>query len=51
MAKNKPFPKKKRLIKAGRRAQRAPIWVIIKTRGKIRTSIKQRSWRRQRIKP
>jgi len=51
MSKNKPAPLKRRLIKASRRARRAPIWVIVKTRGKIRGSVKQRSWRRHRIKP
>jgi len=51
MSRNKPAPLKKRLIRAGRRTRRAPIWVIVKTRGKIRGSVKQRSWRRQRIKP
>jgi large subunit ribosomal protein L39e len=51
MARNKPAPLKRRLTKAARRAKRAPIWVIMKTRGRIRSSAKQRSWRRQRIKP
>lgn len=51
MARNRPTAKKKRLLKAWRRTKRAPVWVIIKTKGKIRTSVKHRSWRTQRIKP
>lgn len=51
MARNKPAPLKRRLTKAGRRTRRAPVWVMTKTRGRIRTHRKQRNWRRQRIKP
>jgi large subunit ribosomal protein L39e len=51
MARNKPAPLKRRLVKAGRRTRRAPVWVMVKTRGRIRTHVKQRHWRRQRIKP
>ncbi|MEM3421910.1 MAG: hypothetical protein QW835_05550 [Candidatus Hadarchaeum sp.] len=51
MARNKRFPVKKRLARAARKTRRAPVWVMSKTKGKIRTSVKRRSWRRSRIKP
>ncbi|KUO41823.1 MAG: 50S ribosomal protein L39 [Hadesarchaea archaeon YNP_N21] len=51
MARNKPAPLKRRLAKAGRHTSRVPIWVIARTKGRIRTHSKRRSWRRQRIKP
>jgi ribosomal protein L39E len=51
MAKHKHPALKKRLARAGRMRRRAPVWVMVKTRGKIRGSVKRRSWRTQRIKP
>ncbi len=51
MARNKPAPLKRRLIKGGRRTSRAPVWVMVKSRGRIRSSRKQRNWRRQKLKP
>ncbi|MEW6221888.1 MAG: 50S ribosomal protein L39e [Candidatus Hadarchaeota archaeon] len=51
MSRNKPAPLKQRLAKAGRHTRRAPVWVMAKTKGRIRTHVKQRSWRRQRAKP
>ena len=51
MAKHKLVPVKKRLGRAGRRTRRAPVWVMSKTKGKIRASVKRRNWRRTKIKP
>jgi ribosomal protein L39E len=51
MAKHKHPALKKRLGRAGRMRRRAPVWVMVKTGGRIRGSIKRRSWRTQRIKP
>jgi len=51
MARNKPSPLKRRLGRAAKFTRRAPVWVMGKTKGRIRTNAKRRSWRRQRIKP
>ncbi|MGQ9787709.1 MAG: 50S ribosomal protein L39e [Candidatus Hadarchaeaceae archaeon] len=51
MARNKKSPVKKRLARAARRTRRAPVWVMSKTKGEIRTSIRRRNWRRSGIKP
>ncbi|PIU13184.1 MAG: 50S ribosomal protein L39e [Hadesarchaea archaeon CG08_land_8_20_14_0_20_51_8] len=51
MARNKPLPLKRRLGKAHKRTKRVPVWVMAKTTGKVRSHVKRRSWRRQRIKP
>ncbi len=50
MARNKPAAKKRRLIKAARRARAVPTWVIAKTLGRVRSSPKRRHWRRSKIK-
>ncbi|MEM0359416.1 MAG: hypothetical protein QXG22_05375 [Candidatus Hadarchaeales archaeon] len=51
MSRNKLLSVKKRLIKAGRRTRRAPIWAVVKTRGRVRDSIKRRRWYRSKLKP
>ncbi len=51
MARNKPAALKRRLGRAAKLTRRAPVWVMAKTKGKIRTHAKRRSWRRQRVKP
>ncbi|MEM2878522.1 MAG: hypothetical protein QXG10_03120 [Candidatus Hadarchaeales archaeon] len=51
MSRNKPYPLKRRLGRAARMTKRAPVWVMVKTRGRIRGSIKRRNWRRSRVKP
>lgn len=51
MARYKPAPLKRRLARAGMRRRRVPVWVMAKTRGRVRTNVKRRSWRRQRVKP
>jgi len=51
MARNKPTAKKRRLIKANNQSQPVPSWVMIKTRGAVRTNPKRRNWRRRKLKP
>jgi len=51
MARNKPAAKKRRLIKAAKESKPVPAWVMVKTRGKVRTTPKRRHWRRTKIKP
>ena len=51
MARNKPLGKKIRLGKANRQNRSIPSWIIVKTRGKVKTHPKRRKWRGQRIKP
>ncbi|WP_423792740.1 50S ribosomal protein L39e [Methanocaldococcus indicus] len=46
----KPFGKKIRLAKAKRQNRRVPLFVMVKTRGRVRANPKMRHWRRQRIK-
>ncbi|HID90844.1 TPA: 50S ribosomal protein L39e [Candidatus Bathyarchaeota archaeon] len=51
MARNKPVAKKLRLAKAGKQIRPVPIWVIAKTRGRVRVAAKgRRRWRRVKIK-
>lgn len=50
MARNKPAARKRRLIKALKRAKAVPTWVIAKTMGRVRTSPKRRHWRRSKLK-
>jgi len=51
MARNRPYPLKRRLARAARTTRRAPVWVMVKTRGRIRSSAKRRHWRRGSVKP
>jgi len=41
---------KKRLYKRLKESSPVPTWVVIKTKRKVRTSPKRRSWRRTRLK-
>ncbi|MHA1377516.1 MAG: 50S ribosomal protein L39e [Candidatus Helarchaeota archaeon] len=51
MARNKSLGKKLRLIKAEKEKKPVPSWIIVKTRGKVRTHPKRyRKWRGQKIK-
>ncbi|MCS4542178.1 MAG: 50S ribosomal protein L39e [Euryarchaeota archaeon] len=50
MSRNKPLGKKLRLSRATKSNQRVPIWVVAKTRGKVRTHAKMRHWRRTKLK-
>ncbi|MEM3526173.1 MAG: 50S ribosomal protein L39e [Candidatus Jordarchaeaceae archaeon] len=45
MARNKTLPKKLRLGKAGKQNTSVPTWIIVKTRGRVRTHPKRRHWR------
>ncbi len=51
MSRNKPLTLKKKLQRAGRRTRRAPIWAVMKTRGRVRDSLKRRRWYRSKIRP
>jgi len=51
MARNKTAAKKKRLGKYLKQNQPPPGWVIIRTRGRVRTNPKVRNWRRKKLKP
>ncbi|NVM54943.1 MAG: 50S ribosomal protein L39e [Candidatus Helarchaeota archaeon] len=51
MARVKPLGKKLRLGKANKQNRSIPAWIIVKTRGRVRTHPKRRKWRNQRIKP
>lgn len=51
MSRNKALSLKRKLIREGRKTKRAPIWVVVKTRGKVRGSVKRRRWYRSKIKP
>jgi len=50
LARNKPAARKRRLIKAVRRAKAVPTWIIAKTLGHVRASPKRRHWRRSKLK-
>ncbi len=46
----KPFGKKIRLAKALKQNRRVPLFVILRTKGRVRFHPKMRFWRRQKIK-
>ena len=50
MARNKHVARKLRLAKATKSNSPIPVWVTIKTRGKVRVNIKRRHWRRVKLK-
>ena len=50
MARYKQLGKKLRLGKANKQNRSIPAWIIVKTRGKVRTHPKRRRWRNQSIK-
>jgi large subunit ribosomal protein L39e len=51
MARNKPLAKKLRMAKALKSNSSVPTWVLVKTRGKVRRTPKQRNWRETKLKP
>ncbi|MHA1238166.1 MAG: 50S ribosomal protein L39e [Candidatus Odinarchaeia archaeon] len=51
MARNKPLGKKLRLAHALNENKSVPAWIIVKTRGHVRTHPRRRNWRRTNIKP
>jgi len=50
MARNKPLGKKLRLASAMNSNRPIPIWVVAKTKRKVRFNYKRRYWRRQKLK-
>jgi large subunit ribosomal protein L39e len=50
MGARKDASKKNRLIKARKRNSSVPTWVIARTNRKVRSSVKHRAWRRQKLR-
>ena len=50
MARNITLSKKLRLSKAYRQNKPVPLWVIMKTKMRVRSHPKRRHWRRTRLK-
>ncbi len=50
MATHKSHAKKKKLSSAWRSNRPVPIWVIARTRRKVRTSPARRHWRRTKLR-
>ncbi len=50
VAKNKPYAKKLRLLKAVKSNRRVPAWVIQRTKRRFTRHPKKRSWRRNKLK-
>lgn len=50
MARHKPLGRKLRLASALNSNAPIPLWVVVKTRRKVRVNYKRRNWRRQKLK-
>jgi large subunit ribosomal protein L39e len=50
MARNKNLGKKLRLLKRGKQNRPVPMWVVMKTKRKVRRNPKRYHWRRSRLK-
>ncbi|MEM0015498.1 MAG: 50S ribosomal protein L39e [Saccharolobus sp.] len=50
MSRNKPVAKKLRLAKSAKSNVPIPVWVVLKTGGKIRFNPLRRNWRRNKLK-
>jgi len=50
MARNKPFARKLRLIKATKSNRRVPAWVMIRTSKNFTRHPKRRHWRKSHLK-
>ncbi|HDD57054.1 MAG TPA: 50S ribosomal protein L39e [Thermoplasmatales archaeon] len=50
MARNKPFAKKLRLIKATNSNRRVPAWIVMRTNRRFMRHPKIRNWRRNKLK-
>jgi len=50
MGARKDTSKKNRLVKARKRNSSTPTWVIARTNRNVRSSVKHRAWRRQKLK-
>ncbi|MHA1143283.1 MAG: 50S ribosomal protein L39e [Candidatus Helarchaeota archaeon] len=46
----KSLPKKIRLGKRNKENNSVPAWIIVRTKGKVRTHPKKRRWRASRLK-
>ncbi len=49
MAKNRPGPRKKRLLKATKQNRRVPAWVMQRTNRRVLRHPKRRTWRRSKL--
>jgi len=49
MAKNRPGPKKLRLLRAVKSNRRVPAWVMQRTNRRFTRHPKRRSWRRNKL--
>jgi large subunit ribosomal protein L39e len=49
MAKNRPGPKKTRLLRAVKQNRRVPAWVMQRTDRKFTSHPKRRTWRRNKL--
>ncbi len=50
MARSKPLGKKLRLAAALKSNKAVPLWVVMKTLGRVRRTPRRRHWRRSRLK-
>jgi large subunit ribosomal protein L39e len=50
MARNKPFARKLRLVKATRSNRRVPAWIVMRTSRRFLRHPKRRNWRRSKLK-
>ncbi len=49
MARNKPGPKKRRLLKKVNQNKRVPAWVMQRTNRRFTSHPKRRNWRRTKL--
>ncbi|MAZ23632.1 MAG: 50S ribosomal protein L39e [Candidatus Thermoplasmatota archaeon] len=49
MARNKPYAKKRRLMKVTKQNRRVPVWVMLRTNRKVNTHPKRHMWRRSKL--
>ncbi|MEM2094144.1 MAG: 50S ribosomal protein L39e [Candidatus Bathyarchaeia archaeon] len=49
MARFKTATKKLKLARASDLSRAVPSWVMVKTRGRVRTSFRRRNWRRSSL--
>ena len=50
MARNKSLGKKLRLNKRGMQNRPMPVWVVLRTKRKVRRNVKRFLWRRSKLK-
>ena len=49
MARFKTTAKKLRLVKANNQSKAIPSWIMVKTKGRVKTSPHRRNWRRSKL--